>query len=450
MAAALRAVRNADSPVRTLWLLLVASLLFHSTAMSLDVLSEFAQTPVLNHIPRLQILFSMLYNVPLLVIVSMQSDRRILAVSRAIHALLSISVGAILCIQLFTLLAANGNGNPADALLITRLFDAIDVFLATAATLRWLASTDPGEHAFFRILSIFMWVDTILPAIHNRILLHHDYVWLDLFISTPYIVLCLLIVTARRRPAQPLSPAFVRTLRAGSPIFLTIALVITGVVVSKSNFYLGLAAVLLAIAAYGALNVFTQTRVLESEESLLAAKQTLETLVGMDSLTGIANRRAFDKVFEREFSAARRGRHPVSLMIIDVDFFKEFNDAYGHLAGDECLVLLAATFRRTLPRVTDFVSRFGGEEFAAILPATDSAGAEQTASKMLQSVADLRIDHPAAPTGKLTVSIGLSTFDGFAPHTQTSLVRAADRALYLAKNRGRNRSVFLSLDNSDH
>jgi diguanylate cyclase (GGDEF)-like protein len=446
IAAALRASRGADYPVRALWLLLAGSLLFHSAAMSLDVFSEFAQTPVFNHVPRLQIFFSMLYEVPLLVIVSMQTDRRIWAVTRATHALLSIAVGAVLYVQLFTLLAANGSSNPADALLIVRLFDAIDIFLAAAATLRWLGSDDAEECAFFRILSIFLWINALLPAIHNRILLQHDHVWLDLFISAPYVLLFVLILTARQRPTQPISAALVRAVRSGSPIFLTMALVFVGIVASRSHFYLGMAAVLFAIAGYGALNVFTQSRVLETEESLLASKRNLEKLVGMDSLTGIANRRAFDRVLDREFATARRSRLPVSLLMIDVDHFKQFNDENGHLSGDECLVRIAAALRQSLPRATDFVARYGGEEFTVVLPATDSAGAAKTAGNLLRGIADLGLAHPTTPSRAVSISIGISTFDGLSHHSQASLIRAADRALYLAKAHGRNCSEFLSLD----
>jgi hypothetical protein len=236
MAAALRASRLAQGPILVFWLLLVCSILFHSTAMSLDIIAEITNAPEFNYVPRLQIFFSMLYGVPLLVAVSMQSERRTWFVTRTIHAILSVAVGAVLYLQLLSLLAISGSSNPADAILITRLFDALDVFLAAASTLRWLGSNEFKERGFFRILSIFLWINAILPAIHNRLLIHHDYVWLDLFVSAPYVFLLVLILTSRDRPAQPPSIVLVRAVRAGSPIFLTMALVCAGVIASRSHF----------------------------------------------------------------------------------------------------------------------------------------------------------------------------------------------------------------------
>jgi len=445
-AVSLRASQKAAYPARTLWFLLVASILFHATAMSLDFANEITNTPVFNYVPRLQILFSMLYNVPLLAAVSIQNDRRILGFARTINALLSAAIGAVLYLQISTLLATNGSRNPADAVLIMRLFDGIDCFLAAAATLRWLASHELHECRLFRILSIFLWIDVFLPAIHNRILLRHDYIWLDLLISTPYVILFVLVLTAQQRLARPLSPVLIRTVRTGSPIFLTIALVFVGILASRSHFYIGSAAVVLAIAGYGALSILSQSRGLETEESLLASKMNLERLVGIDGLTGVANRRAFDKVLDREFAAARRTKAPVSLLMIDVDHFKQINDTRGHQAGDECLIRIAGAVRSALPRVTDFVARYGGEEFSVILPATDHDGALYAVEMLRQSIACLSLSHPSTPSRIVTVSIGISTFHGSSHQSAAALLRTADRALYLAKQSGRNRFEFLPFD----
>lgn len=448
MAAALWAGRNATRAVRTFWLLLATSILFHATAMSLDAASEITRASVFNHVPRLQIFFSMLYDVPLLVAVSRQSDQRVRGAARAVNAIQSIAVVAVLYLQIFTLLTVNGSRNPADALLIMRLFDGIDIFLAAASTLRWLGCDEVQECHFFRILSIFLWINALLPAIHNRILMRHDYVWLDLFISTPYVVLFVLTLTTERRAARPLSAAMVRVVRSGSPIFLTLALVCAGISASRSHFYIGVAAVVLAMAGYGAINIHVQSRGLENEELLLASKENLERLVGIDSLTGIANRRAFDKMLDREFSIARRTKIPVSLLMIDVDHFKQINDTKGHQAGDEYLIRIATALRLTLPRVTDFVARYGGEEFSAILPATDGAGAVVAATRIQQGIANLHLNHPGTPSRTVTVSIGITTFDGSSNHSTANIVRVADRALYMAKESGRNCSEFLALDDA--
>ena len=446
IAAALHASRNVKLPMRIWWLLLVCSMVFHSTAMSLDFVTEINQTPTFNFVPGFQIFFSMLYDVPLLVAVSLQSDKRIWGMARTVNAVLSVAIGAVLYLQIFTLLTVTGSRNPGDAILIARAFDAIDVFLAVAATIRWLGTNEFQEYSFFRILSIFLWINAVLPSIHNRIMLRHDYIWLDLLISAPYVFLFVLIQTAQRHHAKPPWPALVRTVRSGSPIFLTMALVSVGIIASRSHFYVGLAAVLLAIAAYGALNVFTLSRGLETEESLLASKARLERLINVDSMTGIANRGAFDKALEREIAAARRTKRPLSLLMIDVDHFKQVNDEKGHQVGDEYLIQIAGALQVALPRATDLVARYGGEEFSVILAATDRAGAMKTAEKLRECIADLGLRNTAAPSGSVTISVGFSTCDGSFSHSSDSLVRAADRGLYLAKRNGRNRSVYSSVD----
>ena len=446
LVAALRASKNSAYPVSVFWRLVVCSIALHATAMSLDVVAESTQQPMFNHVPGFQIYFSMLSGLPTLIAVSMQTDRRILSITRAISSLLSLAIGLMLYLQIFNLVTANGSQDPAAAKLIALLFDVIDMFLAATSTLRWLGSDEPRERGFFRTISIFLWIDAVLPAIHNRILMQHDWVWLDLLISAPYVCLFALIQTARPRTAKPLSAVLVRVVRTGSPIFLTMALVAIGVIASRSKLYEGLAAVLLAIAGYGTLSVFAQSKGLETEESLQATKSRLESLLNVDGLTGVGSRGAFDRVLQHEFATARRARLPVSLLMIDVDNFKEINDRSGHQAGDDCLISISAALRSALPRATDFVARYGGDEFSAILPATDIAGARKTAEKLRHSVAALGLHHPLLPGETVTISIGISTFDGVSRLSAPDLVKLADRALYQAKRRGRNRSEFLLSD----
>ncbi len=447
--ASFRASRRVTYPARMGWLLLSMAILFHAVAMTLDMVTELTQTPVFNFVPGFQIYFSMLYSVPLLVAVSLQRDRRIRSVSRLINGLLSFAIGAVLYLEIFTHLTLNGSANPADAVLIAHIFDGIDLFLAAAASIRWLGSNTSQDYTLFRILSVFLWINAIFPAIHNWILLRHDYIWLDLFISAPYVLLSILIFTADRRAHRTRAPALVRAVQSGSPLFLALALVTAGMFASRSHFYIGLAAELLALAAYGTVSILSHSRVLETEESLVASKKQLEMLIGVDSLTGIANRHAFDIALTREIAAARRSRLPLSLLMIDVDSFKQINDEEGHLIGDDYLNRIASAIRAALPRATDFAARYGGDEFSVILPATSAEGAMNAASKLHNCVADLQLHHPATPSRTVTISIGVSTWDGAPNPSPEGLINAADRALYLAKARGRNCSEYLFLDGVD-
>lgn len=179
-----------------------------------------------------------------------------------------------------------------------------------------------------------------------------------------------------------------------------------------------------------------------TEERLSEANTILADLARVDGLTGIANRRAFDEALMSELKRSQRTVAPLSLLMIDVDNFKSFNDRYGHLAGDNCLRTIVALIRSALQRPGDIVARFGGEEFAVLLPATDAAGAAAVAERIRSAIAGLSLPHEGAAMGIVTVSIGVATATGprDALNPQT-LTREADEALYKAKADGRNKVV---------
>jgi diguanylate cyclase (GGDEF)-like protein len=181
----------------------------------------------------------------------------------------------------------------------------------------------------------------------------------------------------------------------------------------------------------------------KTEKALEVANQKLQELSLTDGLTGIANYRKFDQYLHQVWQRMTRKQSPISIIICDVDYFKQFNDTYGHQAGDFCLQEIAHAIASTLQRPDDLAARYGGEEFIVLLPDTDDAGAVQVAEKIQDAIAELDIPHagsPAAPC--VTFSVGLATTvpeHGSAPKT---LLKSADRALYRAKNGGRNQIVF--------
>lgn len=198
-------------------------------------------------------------------------------------------------------------------------------------------------------------------------------------------------------------------------------------------------------AVFGA-KVRAMQRIVQMRYSLLvltrkldAANRELTRLSAVDGLTGIANRRQFDEALSREWRRCMREREPLALLMCDVDFFKQYNDRYGHQAGDECLKQLAATLRGKLRRPADVVARYGGEEFAAILPDTGVDGAALVAEGMRAAVQALGLAHEASAAGRVTVSIGVAVRVPQQPAELAAFVGAADAALYAAKRRGRNR-----------
>ncbi|CAK9890946.1 MULTISPECIES: response regulator [Pseudomonas] len=176
-----------------------------------------------------------------------------------------------------------------------------------------------------------------------------------------------------------------------------------------------------------------------SQQQLLDTNLVLQRLMNSDGLTGLSNRRHFDEYLELEWRRAMREQAQLSLLMIDVDYFKSFNDTFGHLAGDEALRKVAEAIRASSARPSDLPARYGGEEFALVLPNTSPGGARLVAEKLRQTVAAMNIAHTMPnPDSVLTVSIGLATLTpGIGSHCR-QLISAADKGLYLAKNNGRN------------
>lgn len=178
-----------------------------------------------------------------------------------------------------------------------------------------------------------------------------------------------------------------------------------------------------------------KARELELEE----LKNKFEMLSNLDGLTGIPNRRRFDVVFEHEWLRARREQEPLSLLMLDIDFFKKYNDSYGHVQGDTCLRAVAAAVKSALHRPADLAARYGGEEFALLLPNTEAQGAMAIAKQLKEGVAALQIEHYASEISPyVTVSIGGSCAVANTSMEARDLLDAADKALYDAKASGRN------------
>lgn len=199
------------------------------------------------------------------------------------------------------------------------------------------------------------------------------------------------------------------------------------------------------ISAFGAY-IISQIKERETTEGKLRqAKQQLEALAAEDSLTGLSNRRSFDAALQTEFERALRNRSSLGLIMIDVDRFKQFNDLYGHPAGDDCLVRVAKAIKAIPARPADLTARYGGEELVVLLPDTDEDGALLIAERLRSAVESLQIPHTASPGRVVTVSIGVAatrpvTNQGDAKQ----FLKSADEALYKAKAQGRNQVCSVS------
>jgi diguanylate cyclase (GGDEF)-like protein/PAS domain S-box-containing protein len=183
-----------------------------------------------------------------------------------------------------------------------------------------------------------------------------------------------------------------------------------------------------------------------AEQELDKAFRMVENLASIDGLTGIANRRRFDETLDREWRRAERERTELSLVLLDVDHFKAFNDLYGHLRGDDCLRQIAEAIREVVTYVADLPARYGGEEFAVILPHTGRSGAHKVCAEILDAVRNRNIVHEGNPHGVITVSAGCVTFVPNEESSHVAMLEAADAGLYRAKAAGRNRIEVAEMD----
>lgn len=195
-----------------------------------------------------------------------------------------------------------------------------------------------------------------------------------------------------------------------------------------------LALLLLSMIAYS-------YRSLANQLALQAHNDVLDQLSHVDALTGVANRRLFDDTLRRDWARHERSRSPLSLLMIDIDYFKQFNDLYGHQAGDDCLKKVAKALQSCLQRKVDLVARYGGEEFAVILDG-DAEGALTVATRMRNAVESLTIANQGSRVSPyVTISVGFASTAIFSASTPGELLRAADKALYAAKAQGKNRTA---------
>ncbi|MCK1792307.1 sensor domain-containing diguanylate cyclase [Pseudomonas violetae] len=182
------------------------------------------------------------------------------------------------------------------------------------------------------------------------------------------------------------------------------------------------------------------------EADLRAAQETLELIATHDSLTGLANRRLFERALDIEFGRGARLASSLSLIMLDIDFFKRYNDAYGHVVGDHCLAEVAGAVQACCQRKADLAVRYGGEEFAVLLPNTDLRGAMVIAEEIRRKVMGKNITHTGSPTGCVTVSLGCYSFVPSGRDSIEVFIERADAALYQAKHSGRNRVAVLSME----
>ena len=189
----------------------------------------------------------------------------------------------------------------------------------------------------------------------------------------------------------------------------------------------------------------------KQEQELETLKKQLEEYSYQDGLTGIANRRFFEDSYQREWLNAQREQQPLTLILLDIDYFKQYNDHNGHLLGDACLKQIAQILKKSVSRPRDLVARFGGEEFVLILPDTTQASAIEVVERILQSIRTADICHSTSPLDqRLSVSLGVKTIIPTQKNDKMAFLKEVDQNLYLAKEQGRNGYVIQDAEDVQH
>jgi phosphoserine phosphatase RsbU/P len=189
-------------------------------------------------------------------------------------------------------------------------------------------------------------------------------------------------------------------------------------------------------------NILLQKLVEQRTEDLRVINERLSEISVTDELTQIHNRRYFNQYLDSQWKIAIREKTPLSIILVDIDYFKRYNDFYGHQKGDECLCLVVNVMKNVIKRPMDLIARYGGEEFVIILPDTREDGASYIADQIIDSIKEAAIPHEKSDiSDRITISIGIGTDYPKMENCPESIFRMADMALYEAKNLGRNRSV---------
>jgi diguanylate cyclase (GGDEF)-like protein len=432
--------RRSPALIRLPWLLLALAVLMQVLWAGTNVLA-FVLGDKNGYLAAIATVCSSLYLIPCVFMLARSFTHDEPRAAIALDLLLSCGV-AVLLYELFTtLLSGPLAKDPYSIYVVIYLADGIDFSLAIMAILRLLGARSFRWRFFYFTAGSYLLVNAIVATIYNRVEMHGLPWWAGSLVDIPHALLALVAIGQPPRWLRAYHPslAISQTIASFAPIILSTMVVMLGISISRISFVLGLLTGCASVLFYGLRVAFIQSRDMDIRRAVDLSTMRLEEQVGRDPLTGIANRAALDTRLREVLEEARRQGTCCSLLMIDIDFFKQYNDNLGHVAGDACLVRVALALSSSQLRARDLVARYGGEEFVVVLTDTSEESAMDVAHRLTSAIERLQIVHPSSPNGRVTVSIGIASQAADSAMDPLTLLDDADRALYVAKSKGRNR-----------
>ena len=347
-----------------------------------------------------------------------------------VDAVLACAIAALFYFTLHQVLNAP-SPTPPPATFVMWMFDAMGLFVAVFATLRLVSTKRSDERRFFFVLSVFAWLELVVPGIHNRFILHSESYLPELLLGLPFVVLGFLLGRRRKVWLRSYRPSRrIRHLAESiSPFVMSLALCCLAFAQLGKNPVLATSTLILAIASYAARNAIVLGQHLAFEDDLRKLKRGLQQAVVRDDLTALPNRRGFQDYLRRTLAIAQRHGETGVMAYVDLDNFKEINDRHGHDTGDAALRHVARILSENL-RLSDFVARLHGDEFALVLARASAAQGAMRARRLQRLIGETPLRH-----GSLIIAVAASFgIAAYGRETEAAdLLRRADRAMYEEK-----------------
>jgi diguanylate cyclase (GGDEF)-like protein len=381
-----------------------------------------------------------LYGVAMILAITMTFRKRMLTLTSGIDAVMAVVMAVLFFVRIFSWVSAQGTDNPQHVHYLILTMDALSLFITLCAFTRLAGAVEQEPKHFYFAVALYSLTSTVVAAIRNRLILHSQTLYLELLLSIAPLLLATLCLRPLPRWTQLYQPrpGVIYLAESISPFFLGLGLTALSISLWTTRPALAALGVAVAIVGYGIRNVITQSQQMAAERELLDLRDELEDLVVTDPLTGVANRRGFDQRLASLWATVGSDANALSILMIDIDYFKRFNDEHGHAMGDYSLRTVAAKLSEWICNYNGMLSRYGGEEFAVLLPATSYTQAIAIAESLRSGVEGISVDSAHGPL-RITVSIGVACSSQTPTDTAKALLVLADKALFEAKACGRNK-----------